>query len=149
MTATTVMVSSTPSMISSFWFPNLNISAHGLLIIEPPHDKTNKWCAPSKDSDQPGHLRVQQVVKGQCFFMWTVKTDQTGRMTRLTWVLAGSTGYFYILPHKKWWVLCCTLRTIWVSVRPSALHFQTLVSDRFYFAWTLISGRSGLGLQLS
>ena len=28
----------------------------GLLIIEPLHDKTNKVaCAPSKDSDQPGH----------------------------------------------------------------------------------------------
>ena len=27
-----------------------------ILIIEPPHDKTNKTaCAPSKDSDQPGH----------------------------------------------------------------------------------------------
>ena len=26
-------------------------------IYEPPHDKTNKMaCAPSKDSDQPGHL---------------------------------------------------------------------------------------------
>ena len=26
-------------------------------IIEPPHDKTNKMaCAPSEDSDQPGHL---------------------------------------------------------------------------------------------
>ena len=26
------------------------------LIYEPPHDKTNKMtCAPSKDSDQPGH----------------------------------------------------------------------------------------------
>ena len=27
------------------------------LPIEPPHDKTNKMaCAPSEDSDQPGHL---------------------------------------------------------------------------------------------
>ena len=26
-------------------------------IYEPPHDKTNKMiCAPSEDSDQPGHL---------------------------------------------------------------------------------------------
>ena len=25
-------------------------------VYEPPHDKTNKMtCAPSKDSDQPGH----------------------------------------------------------------------------------------------
>ena len=28
----------------------------GLIIIEPPHDKNNKMvCAPSEDSDQPGH----------------------------------------------------------------------------------------------
>ena len=28
-----------------------------LLTYEPSHDKTNKMeCAPSKDSDQPGHL---------------------------------------------------------------------------------------------
>ena len=28
----------------------------GILIYEPPHDKTNKMaCAPSEDSDQPGH----------------------------------------------------------------------------------------------
>ena len=27
------------------------------VLIEPPHDKTNKMiCAPSEDSDQPGHL---------------------------------------------------------------------------------------------
>ena len=26
------------------------------IIIEPPHDKTNRMpCAPSEDSDQPGH----------------------------------------------------------------------------------------------
>ena len=30
---------------------------YGLLRNEPPHDKTNKMaCAPSEDSDQPGHL---------------------------------------------------------------------------------------------
>ena len=27
-----------------------------IIMIEPPHDKTNKMaCAPSEDSDQPGH----------------------------------------------------------------------------------------------
>ena len=31
---------------------------HCNIIIEPPHDKTNKMaCAPSEDSDQPGHPR--------------------------------------------------------------------------------------------
>ena len=25
------------------------------VLFEPPHDKTNKSCTPSEDSDQPGH----------------------------------------------------------------------------------------------
>ena len=42
---------------------------------EPPYDKTNKMtCAPSEDSDQAGH--------------------PTGRMPRLVWVSARSTGHF-------------------------------------------------------
>ena len=42
--------------------PDHNINAHtkfgeNPLIFEPEHDKTNKVaCAPSEDSDQPGHL---------------------------------------------------------------------------------------------
>ena len=40
--------------------------SYSLLLFEPPHDKTNKMaCAPSEDSDQPGHppslLRVFTV----------------------------------------------------------------------------------------
>ena len=40
---------------------------------EPQHDKTNKVaCAPSKDSDQPGHpLYAQLVAKDPRFSMWT------------------------------------------------------------------------------
>ena len=48
-------------------------------------------CAPSKDSDQPGHppslisLRcaLNRYLRTLAFFMRTVKTDQTGRMQRL------------------------------------------------------------------
>ena len=32
---------------------------------EPPHDKTNKMCAPSEDSDQPG-----QMPRLICIFAW-------------------------------------------------------------------------------
>ena len=37
------------------------------LIYEPPHDKTNKMtCAPSEDSDQPGHqLSLIRVFAGR------------------------------------------------------------------------------------
>ena len=60
---------------------------------EPPHDKTNKVaCAPSEDSDQPGHppslIRVfagaQSVAKDQSFLHADSEdSDQTGRMPRL------------------------------------------------------------------
>ena len=55
---------------------------------------------------------------------------------------------FYTLPHKKWWGIMLYPPKI-LSVFPSALRFRTLY-DRFSsnFAWTLISGRSGLGLQM-
>ena len=38
------------------WIPSLLKQAQELRKYEPPCDKTNKMtCAPSKDSDQPGH----------------------------------------------------------------------------------------------
>ena len=41
-------------MLLQNWFPNSVDKV--VIIIEPPHDKTNKVaCAPSEDSDQPGH----------------------------------------------------------------------------------------------
>ena len=41
-------------------------------IIEPPHDKTNRVaCAPSEDSDQPGHpLRLSESSLGAQSFCW-------------------------------------------------------------------------------
>ena len=77
----------------------LNISPK----FQPLHDKTNKMvCAPSKDSDQPGHspslisLRwaLNGYVRTKCFFMRTAKTDQIGRMPSLIWVFAGPKGHF-------------------------------------------------------
>ena len=64
-----------------------------------PHDKTNKMtCAPSDDSDQPGHL--PSLIRVFAIHMkkhWALATywahsknsDQTGRMPRLIWVFAG------------------------------------------------------------
>ena len=44
------------------FYPESSIKGYSLSMtghrktFEPPHDKTNKMmCAPSKDSDQPGH----------------------------------------------------------------------------------------------
>ena len=60
---------------------------------KPPHDKTNKMaCAPSEDSDQPGHppslIRVFAVrLKKAWVLSYTLNasegSDQTGRMPRL------------------------------------------------------------------
>ena len=59
---------------------------------EPPHDKTNKMtCAPSEDSDQPGHppslisIRCppKESLGPKLYIERTAKTDQTGRMPRL------------------------------------------------------------------
>ena len=58
-------------------------------IIEPPYDKTNKMeCAPSEDSDQPGHppnLIKVFAVRSMGSFLHAVSedSDQSGRMPRL------------------------------------------------------------------
>ena len=71
---------------------------------KPPRDKTNKVaCAPSEDSDQPGHppslIRVfavcSMVAKDRSFLHADSEdSDQTGRMPRLIWVFTGRTSHF-------------------------------------------------------
>ena len=43
-------------------------------LFEPPHDKTNKMaCAPSEDSDQPGHLRsLIRIFAGRMKKPWVL-----------------------------------------------------------------------------
>ena len=52
---------------------------------EPQHYKTNKMtCAPSEDSDQPGHPPSQSVAVDPMFLHADSEdSDQTGRMSRL------------------------------------------------------------------
>ena len=73
-------------------------------IIELQHDKTSKViCAPSEDSEQPGHL--PSLIRVFACTQWVAKdprflhansedADRTVRMPRLIWVFAGCTGYF-------------------------------------------------------
>ena len=71
---------------------------------ELPHVKTNKVaCAPSEDSDQPGHrpvwseslLCIQWVAKNPSFlYADSEDADRTGRMPRLIWVFGGRTCHF-------------------------------------------------------
>ena len=46
------------SVVIKIFVPNgFSAPPGAIYITEPPHDKTNKMaCAPSEDSDQPGHL---------------------------------------------------------------------------------------------
>ena len=92
--------------------------------IEPSHEimakvymrryKTNRMtCAPSDDSDQPGHpfslIRVFTVrIKKHWILSYPLSacedSDQTGRMPRLTWVVAGRTYHSvgFVKRRSKW-----------------------------------------------
>ena len=72
-------------------------------IFEPSHDKTNKMtCAPSEDSDQPGHppsLIIHcphEKRLGSLATHWahSEDSDQTGQMHRLIWVFTGHSCHF-------------------------------------------------------
>ena len=75
--------------------------------IELPHDKTNKMaCAPSEDSDQPGHLpslirvfavRMMKLGPLPTYWAHTKDFDQTGQIPRLIWVFAARTVVLLVL----------------------------------------------------
>ena len=75
-------------------------------LHEPRHDKTNKVTVrPAKTQISVGIrpvwsdtlLCTQWVAKDPSFFMRTAKTDETGRMPRLFWVIAGRTIILLVL----------------------------------------------------
>ena len=70
---------------------------------EPQHYKTNKMtCAPSEDSDQPGHPPSQWVAEDPMFLHADSEySDQTGRMSMLIWVFAGRRGHFVGLVVRR------------------------------------------------
>ena len=82
----------------------MNCGNNNNLLNEPPHDKTNKIiCAPSEDSEQPGHppsltrvFAVCSTVAEDPVFLHadSEDSDQTGRMPRLIGVFAGRTDHF-------------------------------------------------------
>ena len=72
-------------------------------VIEPPHDKTNKWlCAQQRQISLDIHpdwsessLCALWVAKDPSFLHADSEdTDQTGRMPRLIWILAGRICHF-------------------------------------------------------
>ena len=73
-------------------------------------------CAPSKDSDQPGHPpSLIRVFAVQSIGSWGPKVsscrqpDQTGRMPRLIWVFAGRTLTLFVLS-------CCSSNVLKVVI---------------------------------
>ena len=71
---------------------------------EPPLDKINKMtCAPSEDSDRPGHLpsllrvfhvRMKKKLALKYLLSASEDSDQNGRMPRLIRIFAGHTSHF-------------------------------------------------------
>ena len=66
----------------------------------------------SAQSAQSLLCALNGYLKTQAFFMWTAKTDQTGRMLRLIWVFAGYVGFVMkqlicqtSFWHNKSWLL--------------------------------------------
>ena len=65
------------------------------------HDKINKICAPSEDSDPPWHppslirVFISRMKKHWALnYLHSGDSDQTVWMLRLIWVLPGHTGHF-------------------------------------------------------
>ena len=89
--------------------PNVSLRSsisHLVQTYEPEHYKSNKMtCAPSEDSDQPGHLPSLIRVFAVCFMgsvgLRASSCRQGKLMPRLIRVFTGCTGHFVVL-------LCCS-----------------------------------------
>ena len=107
-----VKILSSPSMALFYYFTLIQLILFSSLY-EPPHDKTNKMaCAPSEDSDQPGHpsslIRVFAVGMKKAWVLsyplsaqrrlirlggYPGWSDQTGWIPLLIWVFAGRMSF--------------------------------------------------------
>ena len=110
-------------------------------------------CAPSKDSDQPGHppslirvfavgcpgwseflLCAQWVVKGPSFLHADSEdSDQTGWMPRLIWVFAGRTAILLVLSWGGSFRLSSPVLNSFVD--PVNLKESTLAYSFFYLPY--------------
>ena len=108
--------------------------------VEPAHDKTNKMtCAPSEDSDQPGHLPslIRQILRCLHEGFWVLSFPKSAQRRR--W--SDCTNVVYDLSRARqnlqnvlctWWRLraaCavtqsdqCLLGTQWLAKDPKLLH---------------------------
>ena len=83
-------------------------------------------CAPSEESDQPGHppspeswLCASWVAKDPSFLHADSEdSDQTGRMPRLIWVFAGRTLTFLVLSCRGWFIMTTISRRNCLTENP-------------------------------
>ena len=97
-------------------------------------------CAPSEDSDQPGHrpvwsessLCAQWVAKDPSFLHADSEdSDQTGRMPRLIWVFAGLTLTLLVLSWGGSYVCCLPFYCSSSWFRRRAVIFKDMQHTQF------------------
>ena len=105
-------------------------------------------CVPSEDSDQPGNpprpvwseslLGAQWVANDPCFLHADSEDyDQSGGMSRLTWVFAGRTCHFVgfvMVGLKYFW----TKQSISYEVK-TFLNFDNLLLVILNFVWVYLT----------
>ena len=104
--------------------------------------KEQNECAPSEDSDQPGHPSSLSTWRklGSWATHWahSEDSDQTGRMPRLIWVFAGRTLILLILSCRGSFKQMRTTIFVWThsdvvpAVHISFSHHQ-IVSYHIFF----------------
>ena len=98
-------------------------------------------CAPSEDSDQPGHLPVwsESLLSTWSKFRslaahWQQgeDSDQTGRMPTLIWVFAGWTVIFLVLSWGGSYEISSTKLILWTGqqmLQKDTRSLQMIVQD--------------------
>ena len=107
--------------------------------FEPERDKTNKMtCAPSEDSDQPGHPPSLSRVFDVCSMGsygpkvsscgHSKDSDQTGRMPRMIWDFAGPTDHFVGFVVRR--------LIYYRNITLSLLYLSTILNLWMVICWT-------------
>ena len=101
-------------------------------------------CAPSKDSDQPGHppslirvlLWAQWIAKDQMFLHADSEgSDQTGKMPRLIWVFAGRSLIFGFVMRWRW-LISISEFSLWKFWILRKFNVNTILS--FGWLWSVL-----------
>ena len=131
----TVSIFEIPRLLLAGWFESYLV-AH----LRRQHDKTNKMtCAPSKDSDQPGHppslIRVFAVRMKK---HWVLSYPLSGCPG---WVFSGRTGHFVVsccgsndvnLPN--WVQGSCLCLAVWFG----RLSYRVVYTAGHYYGWETV-----------